>query len=258
MAPAVGPAGAIGPAPIVFAVQLRRVQRALLVRELVESVPAAVTLIAAGVAGLRAAGAGAADRAIAVAEIASAGWMLHFLRRGVREVLGYRHAASAAPEGSSAPLLRPAHEEMAHVEWAGVAGAAMLGVEVLQHWRETGRVQRPTLLVAAFTLYLALGGRRMIARVMRRRVERRRPRLALSTEGIDYRGSRRRRFTVQWDDVTRVEHDAERLRVTLRDGAVREVRAGDHVDGHRLLAAVGAALPAYLPARLSGAPVNAP
>ncbi|HEU4628290.1 MAG TPA: hypothetical protein VFS08_01045, partial [Gemmatimonadaceae bacterium] len=55
--PDVGTGGGVGPPPLAFAVQLRRVQRALLVRELAESVPAATTLIAAGVAGLRAAGA---------------------------------------------------------------------------------------------------------------------------------------------------------------------------------------------------------
>jgi len=76
-------------------------------------------------------------------------------------------------------------------------------------------------------------------------------RAGLSADGVEYRGSRRRRFAARWDDVARVEHDAERVRLTLRDGAVHELRAADHVEGHRLLAAVGAALPGYLPARLS-------
>jgi hypothetical protein len=225
----------------------------MLLRELLESAPAAVTLLFAGADGLRAAGAGLADRAIAVAEIASSAWMLALLRREVRETLGSGHDTEAEHHAGAAapPTLPTLEEELGQVDWAGVAGAAMLGVEALQHWRQTHHVQRPVVLLALTTLYLATGGRLTLARVIRRRIGSRRPRLALSPEGIEYRGSRRRRFTAPWDDVARVEHDAERLRITLRDGGVRELLARDHVQGHRLMAAVGHALPDYLPPRLS-------
>ncbi len=238
---------------VVLPVQLRLVQRMLLVRELFESGPAATTLLLAGLSGLAVAGATTLDRTIAAVEIASAGWMLVLLQRGAREVLA-RTRATAAPASdgdAGAYAVAPLEETLDGIEWSGVAGASMLAVEVWQHWHQTGRVQRPVLLLAVFTLWMATGGRRLIARVMRRRIADRRPRLSISRDGVDYRGSKRRRWVARWDDVERVEQDAESVRLTLGDGRVRELRARDHVDGHRLVIAARRALATLLPARLA-------
>ena len=179
--PVPGAAGEPAHDAVVLPVQLRAVQRMLLVRELVESVPAAATLLMAGFAAIGAPGASAVRRSIAAAEIAASVWLLVLLRHGVRAALRRTDAAA-----DDAPLeLREPEDAVPPVEWAGVAGAVMLGVGQLQRWQDTGRVQRPVLLVAVVTLSLALGGRRGIARVMRRRIAARRPRLVLSADGVD-------------------------------------------------------------------------
>ena len=232
---------------LVFPVELRRVRRATLARELSESVPAAMTLLGLGLAGLQAPAASAGDLALAAAEIASAAWMLFLLRGRVRGLLGRGRGG-----GVVAPLaaLPPLEHQHGGIDWAGIAGAVMLGVEALHHWDQTGRVKRPVLLLAAFTLFLATGGRLLIARAASARFGDRRPRLALGAEGIVYRGSRRRRFEARWDEVARVEYDAAAVTFALRDGRTFVLRARDHVDGDALVLGVRAALPRVLPPAL--------
>jgi hypothetical protein len=231
---------------LVFPILLRRVQRMFLVRDVSDSFPAAVTLFGAGALKLGDPSASAGQRVLAVAELASSAWMIFFVGRRVRAVVRRREATHVAPAAS----LRDLAEEHGRVEWSGVAGAVMLGVGLWQHWTETGRVQRPVLLVALFTLFMATRGRLLIARAVQGRFGDRRPRLALSAEGIDYRATRRRRFSARWDEVARVEHDAAAVAFALHDGRTFALRARDHVDGAALVAAVRAALPELLPPTL--------
>lgn len=239
-----GPDAAAPGGTLVFPLQLRRVQRMLVVRELADSLPGALALFGAGLAGLRGAATSTTDRVLGAAELASSAWMLLLLRRSVRELFGRRASEAGVAPAAALPALEEQHGD---VEWSGVAGAAMLGVETWQHWHDTGRVQRPVVLLAVFTLFMATRGRLLIARAARARLGDRRPRLALSPEGIDYRGSRRRRFAARWDEVARVEHDAGAVTLALRDGRTFALRAREHVDGEALVAAVRAALPAVLP-----------
>jgi hypothetical protein len=241
------PAGAPPGARIVLPVKLRRVQRLELVRSALEHGPAALTLLGAGLAGVRRSG---GDRLLGVVEVAACAWLLVMLLREARHVL--------AGDDPHAPLLPMADDalprELEGVDWTGVASSTLIAVEVWHRWAATGHVVRPFVLSAAFTLAMAVGGRRLIARRVRPRLGRRTPHLALSAEGIEYRGSRRRRFDAAWADVAAADCTADAIHLRLRDGRDFTLRARDHVQGAALVAAVRDALPRFAPALAAGAP----
>ncbi|MDF1502043.1 hypothetical protein [Roseisolibacter sp. H3M3-2] len=232
---------------IVLPVQLRRQQRVELLRGLLEHGPAAVTLLGAGLAGV---GRGGSARVLGVVEVAASVWLLALLGRELRHVV-------RADDDASAEALAPIDEtalpaRLAGVDWLGVASAALLALEVWHRWAETGRIVRPFVLTAAFTLAMALGGRRLVAR--RVGAASRAPRLVLTPEGFDYRASRRKRFAAAWADVAAAESGPDAIQFRLRDGRDFALRARDHVRGAALVAAVRDALPRLAPALAAGAP----
>ena len=232
--PAVAPA-----ARLVLPVKLRRVQRLELLRALLEHGLAAGTLLAAGVQGLAGRG---TDRALAVAEVAGSSWLLLLVARHARHVL------RRSPEGDEPPLAPVADDElppeMAGVDWTGVAASLLIGLELWHRWARTGHVVRPFVLSALVTLVLAIGGRRFVARRVRPRLGRLQPRLVLTADGFDYRGSRRRQLAARWADVAQVvESTPELVHLRLRDGRDFTLRARDHVQGRGLVAALRDAMP---------------
>lgn len=231
-------ARAVAPA-IELPVMLRRRQRAELARDVVDSGPAIAALLVAGAAGLRGGAHTVADRALALAEIGGSAWLLVLLLREARRAFGAARPAADGDAGAG-------HE----IEWRGVAAAALLLVEVWQHWHQRGRVHGPFLLAAAVTLFISLGGRRVIRR--HSPLRHRRPRLVVSADGIEYRASVLRRFDARWDQIARVEHAPDAVRVALHDGRTLDVRARDHVDGDRLVDGLRQALAVHAPAPLVG------
>lgn len=228
-------------------VRLVRQQRARFASAALQDVPAAIAILVAGVAGVRAPR-GATDLALAVAELAVAAWVLLFTVRGAAEAFG--RGGTPATEGAADDALAPPATARPRVRWEGVAAGALALVEVWHHWHTTGRINRPTLTVGVSALVLALGG----AAAIERRTAHRRPRLLVSREGLHYRGSRRLRFEARWDEVARLEEAPGLLRVVRHDGREWTLRARAHVDGATLVAAACRAVRAHAPSRLACVP----
>jgi hypothetical protein len=239
---------AAAPARLVLPVKLRRLQRLELLRAFVDHGLAAVTLLAAGAQGLAGHG---LDRVLAVAEVVASAWLLLLLGRHARHVLGRPTHADDAPV---API--PDDEippEMEGIDWTGVAASLLIGLEIWHRWARTGHIVRPFVLSAVFTFAMALGGRAIVARRVRPHFRNRMPRLVLTSDGFDYRASRRRHLAARWADVERVvELSPDVVHLRLRDGRAFVLRASDHVQGRGLVAAVREALPRLAPMLGSG------
>src|SRR5436190_4218564 len=93
------------------------------------------------------------------------------------------------------------HEDHPHhgVDWVDIFLAAMLAVEAWSHFRETGHLQRPTVLLAATMLILGLMHGRIAAIHARRRS------LRADDEGVTIGGRFFTRFTARWDEIDRIE-----------------------------------------------------
>jgi hypothetical protein len=235
------PAGAPAGERLVLPVKLRRMQRVELLRGTAEHGPAALTLLGAGLAGVRRTG---ADRLLGFVEVAASAWLLAMLLREARHAL-----AGDDPQATLAPVDEDAlPAALEGVDGTGVASATLIAVEIWHRWAATGHVVRPFVLSAVFTLAMALGGRRFVARRVRPRLGRRMPRLVLSADGIDYRASPRRHFAAAWADVASAEATPDAIHLRLRDGRDFTLRARDHVQGAALVAAIRDALPRLAPA----------
>ena len=228
--------GAAGGGTHIAAVPKRHV-RARFLAELQQHVPAVLTVVTAGVTGLRS-GHGGWELALSLAQLGVGAWVAGTVVAQGRHLRGLHrgtHPADAGPNG---------------VEWSGLAAAALGYVEVWDHAVRRGHftLVSPYMLGATTTLVLALGGRRWI----RARMRRRGPHLHVSPEGVTYRSAPFRRWTAAWDEVAAVAHAPGTLTLRLRDGRERVLRAADHLQGDALLAAASDAVAAYAPPRLAG------
>ena len=86
------------------------------------------------------------------------------------------------------------------VDWVDLFLAAMLLVEVIVHHHETGRIQRPTLLLSATMLLFGLTHGRLAVRVERHRT------LRVDEAGVTSGEKFFRRFTARWSEDRR-HHD---------------------------------------------------
>ena len=85
-------------------------------------------------------------------------------------------------------------------------------VEVLVHHQETGRIQRPTLLLGATLIVLGLLHGWLITRASRRRA------LRVTDDGITVGKKFFRRFAVRWPDIAEIQVSAAQAYVIARDG----------------------------------------
>jgi hypothetical protein len=105
------------------------------------------------------------------------------------------------------------HAHHAHgIDWIDVFLGAMLLVEVLVHHHETGRIQRPTLLLGATMIALGLAHGWLLRNAARRRA------LRVSDDGISVGRKFFRRFSVRWPDIAEIHITDARAYVIARDG----------------------------------------
>ena len=238
--------GAEGAAETRITVRPKRLLRAQFVTQLYQHVPAVVTVLAAGVAGLGSEREGGA-LALAAAELLVAAWVLATIVLEARHLFG-REGSRGARGAHGAPR---AHAT-SRVDGPGLAAAALGYVEVWHHARETGhfKLVSPLMLSATVTLLFAFGGRRWIQQRFRRRG----PHLLVTSDGVSYRGGRRRRWAAAWEDVEGLEHGAGHVTVRLRAGRAHVLRGDDHFGGDALLEEAWAAVARHAPARLTAKP----
>lgn len=239
--------GAItAPAETRLPVAMKRVARAAFLSQLMQHLPAVLTVLAAGASAVQSEHAGG-GLALAAAEVLVGAAVLFTIGREAWHLFG-PHAAHAGAHG--APHAASVDSATPRIDMAGLAAAALGYVEVWHHTVERGhfKLVSPFMLGATSTLVLALGGRQLIANRFRHR----RPHLLVTSDAITYRGSRRRRWTAAWSDVASVEHAAGELRVRRRDGGTHVIRADDHLGGDQLVAGAREAIAAHAPPHLTG------
>jgi PH (Pleckstrin Homology) domain-containing protein len=181
-------------------VSLRR-ERAKLLQKFQHAVPA-VTLLGAGVHGLMQREHGFAF-ALAVGELAVSFLLLRMLMKDL------------------AAARRRHHEHHQAVDWFDVFAAGVLTAEALEHWHTHHHLPRPTLLMAAVTLALGLLHGRLAVVAARRRM------LRIDAAGIRIRGRFFRRFFAPWPDIERIDLDARKARIVVRDGRERRINLRD-------------------------------
>jgi len=98
------------------------------------------------------------------------------------------------------------------IAWIDIFLGSMVLVEVLVHYHETGRIQRPTLLLGATMIVLGLTHGWLLRRMARRRA------LRVNDEGISVGQRFFRRFSVRWPEIAEIHVSPARAYVIARDG----------------------------------------
>lgn len=176
-------------------ISLRR-ERGKWFQKLQHAFPAAV-LLTAGVRGLTE-GQHGFGLALSIAEIAVSALLLREL---VKEFKAARQPSAA-----------PGHHH--GVSWFEIFAAGVLAVEALERWHTHGHLPRPTLVMAAVTLFLGLFHGRLGNRRNSRRWT-----LQLDDDGIRLQTRAfHRPFIAAWADVESIEVDDREARLLARGG----------------------------------------
>ncbi len=225
----------------------KRLARAQFASQLYQHLPAVLTVLAAGVSAIQSEREGGAV-ALAVVELVVGGWVLFTIAQEARHLFRRRTPSRAGDASHATHDAHDAHAS-AWIDTPGLAAAALGYVEVWHHAHEVGhfKLVSPYMLGATATLFLALGGRRLIANRMRHR----RPHLRVTTTTVTYRGGRRRRWTADWADVASVEDGPGTVTFRMRDGRAHALREDEHLNGGALLAAARAAVAEHAPAHVA-------
>jgi hypothetical protein len=130
------------------------------------------------------------------AEVATSAAVIVALLRAVRQL---RTRVSHAPHAHS-------------VDWIDIFLGVMVLVEATVHYHETGRLQRPTILLGAGMLVLGLTHGRLFDLAKRRRE------LRITDDGISVSQRFFRRFAVRWPEIAEIHVSAASAYVIARDG----------------------------------------
>ncbi len=204
---------------IVVPLRSRRRERALLVQQLQDLIPAGA-LLSQGIHGLRGGATGAAGLTLATAEALVGALMLRSLFFAVRAVRRGEDAGEAAPHA---------------IDWNDILAAAMLSLQAMHQWYTHQHVTRPAIALAIVTLILGLLHGRIGDRGRRRRA------LRINDEFMVIGGRPFRRFKRAWADIDRIDIEDREARVVARDGRVRRLKLDDLLDRERVVEALRAA-----------------
>lgn len=174
----------------------------------------AIAVLSTGLKGLK--GAEGLSRVIAFAEIAAGALVILLMLRAIRE-------------------LRRGHVTEHHgVDWLDIGVAALLGVEVWEHWHETGHIRRPSLLLAFIALAQGLWHAKLIERVRQKTA------LRVDDDGIRF-GRWPRRFDARWSEIASITIEPDRAVITTKAGRVRNLRLADLSNADQVRAALESA-----------------
>ena len=188
-------------------IRYRRSVKALFVQKLQHAVPSIVVL-GNGIEHLTH-GARGLDFWLGVGEVGVGVLVIGSVIRGFRQL---RHHVSAAH----------ADEHHHHaVDWIDICLAGMLAVEAYAHYRATGHVPRPTLLLSAVMLTIGIIHPRLAAHGDRRRE------LRVSDEGISVPGGKFTRLTLTWPQVESIDIGDRYATVKAIDGRAKRIDLSD-------------------------------
>lgn len=195
--------------PTVIPLRSKRLERALVFQKLQHAIPATV-LLPAGLGAL-VAGVRGFELVLAIAEVATSLWLLRLVAREFRAAMG----EGVTPTSHHGP------------DWAHLAAASVISVEVFERWHAHHHWSRPLILTAGVTFLLGfLHGR--IARWREGRMS-----LRIDDVGLSWKGRRFGGFAASFDDLESFEVGATRafLRTAAGKGEIdlADLRNGDEI-----------------------------
>jgi hypothetical protein len=234
---------AMASAGTVIPLQAKRAHRASFTLGLVNDLPAIFTVLATGASALLGEHDGI-GLALAAAELITGACVLVAIALEARHLFGGQAHAPEAPRRTS------------RVDGSSLAAAAMGYVDAWHRTHVTGhfKLVSPQIVGATASLLVALGALRPVSARRRRR----RPHVAINSDGISYLAGLRRRWKASWSEVAAVEHDRGQLTVRLHDGRRHVLRADDHIGDEGVLAETRAAIAAHAPHIAALSPVERP
>jgi hypothetical protein len=188
----------------------RRQARADLAQKLQHFGPAAA-LFFAGLKGMS--GAEGFAFIIAVAELAMGLVVTALMIRAIR---AHRQGQVAAHHG---------------VDWLDIAVAGVLALEVVEHWRETHHIRRPTVLLSAVVLLQGLWHGALLERARQRTA------LRVDQDGIRW-GRLWRKFNARWDQIASITVEPDRALIVTKRGRTRTLRLDDLANADDVRAAL--------------------
>lgn len=113
-------------------------------------------------------------------------------------------------------FIRKADDHVHHgVDWVDLFLGLMLAVEVFVHHEETGRIQRPTMLLSVTMVVFGLMHGRMLQRVLRHMM------LRVDDRGVTAGAKFFRTFSARWKEIADISVGDSDARIRTRDGRER-------------------------------------
>jgi hypothetical protein len=192
---------------IVVPLRSKALERVQVLQRLQHAVPA-TALLPAGIQALLA-GAHGFELVLAVAEIVTSAWLLRLMAKEIRSAIRGVDATSAVGGAQHG------------VDWAHLAAASVIAVEVFERWHLHHRWSRPLILTALLTFALAfLHGR--IERLRDSRLS-----LRVDGSGVSFRARRKKPFTAAYGEIERFDLGARHVTIATADGRRGELDLAD-------------------------------
>jgi hypothetical protein len=206
---------------IAIPLHTRRVQRGQFLQKLQHAVPS-VVVFGEGVSHLQHDPHGV-ELALGLAEVGVSLLVIGSMIRGVRQLRAKPAAAIHAPHTTHG------------VDWIDLSLGAMLLVEAYAKYHATGRIARPTLVLAAAMFIIGFSHGRIAAWGSRRRE------LRVTDDGISVPGRFFTRTTLRWEDVAEIAIGPDKARVIPVKGSDQVIEIGDALDREAVRAAMATA-----------------
>jgi hypothetical protein len=221
------PTPAAPPPPIVIPLRFKAFERVQVMQKLQHAVPA-MALLPAGVQALMA-GVHGFELVLAVFEVLTSAWLLRLVGKEVR----------AAVSGVATRAVGHVHRGP---DWAHLAAAAVIAVEVVERWHLHHRWSRPMILTGLVTLTLGL----LHGTIERKRDAR--MSLRVESDGISFRPRRKKLFRAGFAEIERFDVGATSAELSTAAGRNARLEFGELRNPHEIAEALAAARLAWLQA----------
>jgi hypothetical protein len=141
------------------------------------------------------------------------GWSL--VLAGAEVVTGALVIGSFLLAARRAFIRKPGDHVHHGIDWVDLFLGLMLAVEVFVHHEETGRIQRPTVLLSVTMVVFGLMHGRMLQRVLRHMM------LRVDDRGVTAGAKFFRTFSARWKEIADITVGDADARIRTRDGRER-------------------------------------
>ncbi len=143
----------------------------------------------------------------------ASGWGL--VLAGAEAVTGALVVGSFLLAARRAFMRKPGDHAHHGIDWVDLFLGLMLAVEAFVHHEETGRIQRPTVLLSATMIVFGLMHGRMLQRVLRHMM------LRVDDRGVTAGAKFFRTFSARWREIADISVGEVDARIRTRDGRER-------------------------------------